>query len=107
MIGNENNFGSMNTAGGYGKDGTCFDIFQEAKDAGCLEGGASTTECNGSCKEFTSSVCALYGDTGVNLATLCGELDSLKKGDASLEEIEEVEALIVKLREERRNAMMQ
>ena len=46
-------------------------------------------------------------DISANFATLGGELDSLKKVGASVEEIEEVEALIVKLREELRNAMMQ
>lgn len=68
MMGNEKNFGSKNTAGGYGVDTTCFDIFHEAKDGGCLGDGSSPEkECSGSCKEFTSSICTL-GGTGENSA---------------------------------------
>lgn len=63
VIGNENNFGSENTAGGYADGSTCFDIFQQAKDADCLNSGS--TKCTGSCKEFTASTCRL-DDTGEN-----------------------------------------
>ncbi len=60
VIGNENNFGSENTAGGQMDGSTCFDIFQEAKEADCINGGSS--KCAGICKEFTASTCRL--DTG-------------------------------------------
>ena len=62
IIGNENNFGTENTAGGYADGSVCFDIFQQAKDADCLIEGSS--KCTGSCKEFTASSCRL--DSGDN-----------------------------------------
>lgn len=61
IIGNENNFGSENSAGGLSDGSTCFDIFHETKDSDCLNGGSS--KCAGSCKAFTASSCRL-DDTG-------------------------------------------
>lgn len=54
---NENNFGFGNTAGGYGDDGTCIQIFQEAEGVACL--GEDTASCNGSCLEFALAACPL------------------------------------------------
>ena len=62
IIGNENNFGTKNTAGGYADGSVCFDIFQQDNDADCLIEGSS--KCTGSCKEFTASSCRL--DSGDN-----------------------------------------
>eukprot|EP00578_Thalassiosira_sp_NH16_P016670 CAMPEP_0181113666 /NCGR_PEP_ID=MMETSP1071-20121207/20468_1 /TAXON_ID=35127 /ORGANISM="Thalassiosira sp., Strain NH16" /LENGTH=1480 /DNA_ID=CAMNT_0023197717 /DNA_START=10 /DNA_END=4452 /DNA_ORIENTATION=- len=56
---NVDNFGYGNTAGGYGDEQMCTDLFQEAEGANCLD---SSTGCNGSCLEFTSAACALDAD---------------------------------------------
>jgi len=62
---NDNNFGFGNTAGSYGADKSCHDIFQESETSNCLGGGADdggaddAVRCDGSCVGFESAVCVI------------------------------------------------
>jgi hypothetical protein len=77
-ISNLNNFGFENTAGSYGSEITCVDVFLEAKDSNCLVDGVMG--CNdGICEPFETTVCeAESGETGELLLNNSeGSTDSL------------------------------
>ena len=57
---NDNNFGFGNTAGSYGAEKSCHDIFQESEISSCLHHASSdVVDCDGSCVDFESAVCVI------------------------------------------------